>query len=629
MDEHEVFVFDSEATGEIEITMKILTRVDLDLAYSSEKITNLDKLLINIWACESDLEAMSLQNEDESLIEKSFVFDFLSGFLDSEVRVLDSFMGSLEEVIVNAREEISMFRDVTDLFEGMEAKLHDSEDLLKQSREHIMEIGIQLMNLTKAAFAFQKNDCEYDKDTNISENTLINAGDKPKMHLVEQKRHILRMLEKSLGREIDLEKKLSEFKQNEEDLKLKQRLTEQVAFAMEEAAEAVWGRFLEAENANEVLLSTSKEMINRLQIIEFNLNCSLKREDEANREIINCNEQLKGREIALQKLENSISELISDNMEVCSLREKVKLLEEKNKETVSQLRNANALNEENEENILEMENIIESLKENIDIAENRADTAESKISELTETNSELNEEVNFLKNTNDNNTKKVSSMEKQSRDLEIQLQHARASSEASQEQQNMLYTAIWDMETLVEELKSKVSKAETKMENAEEQCILLSESNSELNKELAFLGKKVENLEVCLEQTNYAKMEMAKDVNVKTKIIMDMVVQLALERQRIQKQMFGLIEANKVLVEKLQKSERSSAASHENVAPREASRSFDQVEVSSIDNDSSNEETASSTEVPNGQNGVYIYIPIFILLISVLSLYFFNKKTIV
>lgn len=128
--------------------------------------------------------------------------------------------------------------------------------------------------------------------------------EQPKLHTdtVEQKRHILRMLEKSLGRELYLEKKLSEFKQNEEDLKLKLHLTEQVAFCMEEAAEVVWGRFLEAENTSEVLMGISKEMVGRLQINQFNKNGSMKQEDEAKWKLLDCMEQLKGRENAMRKL---------------------------------------------------------------------------------------------------------------------------------------------------------------------------------------------------------------------------------------------------------------------------------------------------------------------------------------
>ncbi|KAL7001385.1 hypothetical protein U1Q18_002535 [Sarracenia purpurea var. burkii] len=559
---HDGVTFDYKDEREIGTAMEVLTRADLDLAYSSEKSVNLDKLLMHVLACENDLEAMALDNNISSinLIEKALVFDFLSGFLDSEVKELHHFMGSLQAVIVDARQKISVFGHLREeLFIVMEDKLHDSEELLQQSQEQVLEISMQSAKLQRTLLAFKHNDWKYDKGTGLSENAEFgNMDDKPKLQAVEQKRHILRMLEKSLGRELDLEKKLSEFKQNEEDLKLKLRLTEQVAFCMEEAAEVVWGRFLEAENAAEVLMGVSKELIGRFQIVQFNLNGSMQREDEAKWKLLDCLEQLKGRETALKKLESNIAELTTDNSEVCTLRENVKLLEEQLKESESQLKNATVSNEEKEEQLRVMDDLIESMKENIYITESRAESTEAKITQLTEANMELNEELSFLKNNNDTNTNKVSLLEKQLRGLEIQLRHAKASSEASQEQQNMLYSAIWDMETLIEELKSKVSKAEVKTENAEEQCIVLSEINLELNKELTFLRTKVEQLETSLEQAGDAKVASAKDIDLKTSVIMDMIVQLAMERERIQKQLSSLADANKILVAKLQKSERST-----------------------------------------------------------------------
>lgn len=235
-----------------------------------------------------------------------------------------------------------------------------------------------------------------------------------------------------------------------------------------------------------------------------------------------------------------IGELITDNFEVGALREKVKLLEEKLKESDSRIKSANKSNEEKEEQLRQMESIIESMKEDIDIVESRAESAEAKITQLTETNMELNEDLSFHRSTNESNAKKLSLVEKQLRELEIQQQHAKASSEASQEQQNMLYSAIWDMEILIEELKSKVSKAEVKTENAEEQCIILSENNIELTKEVTFMRTEIERLETALEQASDIKVASAKDINVKTNVIMDMVVQLAMERERIQKQVLTL-----------------------------------------------------------------------------------------
>ena len=94
------------------------------------------------------------------------------------------------------------------------------------------------------------------------------------------------------------------------------------------------------------------------------------------------------------------------------------------------------------------------------------------------------------------------------------------------------------METLIEDLKSKVSKAESKTDSAEEHCIILSETNFELNKELTSLKGRVEFLEKALDQVNGEKYANANEINLSSKFIMDMVLQLAVERDRIQRQVF-------------------------------------------------------------------------------------------
>lgn len=378
---------------------------------------------------------------------------------------------------------------------------------------------------------------DIDKALELSENgQLSNLNAKSNMQMAKQQRHLLRMLEKSLAREIDLEKKLAEARQNEEELKLKLHHTEKVAFHMEEAAEVVWGRFLEAENASVALMGISKELVGQLQLVKFNMNGAIQWEIQVKAKLEDCIEQVKEKDIALEKLESSNAEYIAQSAEIFTLREKVDFLGEKLKESQFQLNNANACNEASQEQLSEMENIIESLKESIYKAESRAESAEAKATELTETNMELTDELNFHKGSTGDTEKKIGLLEKQSRELEIQLQHAKASSEASQEQQNMLYSAIWDMETLIEDLKSKVSKAESKIETAEEKCVLLSESNLDLSNELSFLRGRIEFLETSLDQANSTKLESAKEINVRTKFIKDMAMQLATERERIQKQ---------------------------------------------------------------------------------------------
>ncbi|KAK0573219.1 hypothetical protein LWI29_004532 [Acer saccharum] len=504
---------------DIEDTMRVLTTVDLDLARSAEKLVNLHVVLMHLLARDNDLETMAVEN------------------------------GHLRE-----------------LFSVMEEKLHDSEESLKQSQEHVLELKTQSAKLPRAFSSFKPENCKLDEAIGLTGNVPASKiSGISKNQNGQQQRHNLRMLEKSLAREFDLEKKISELKQNEEQLKLKLHHTEQVAFRMEEAAEVVWGRFLEADNASEVLMGISKEMLGRLQIVQFNMNSSLQREAELKSKLEDFIEEMNTKNIALQKLESSNAEHITIGSEVLILKEKVKSLEERLKESGIRLINANASYEASQEQINEMENYIESLKENIFEAESRAETAESKVTQLTDTNLELSEEINFLKGNNESDTKKVGLLENQLRELEIQLKHAKVSSEASQEQQNMLYSAIWDMETLIEDLKSKVSKAESKTESVEEQCILLSESNFELDKELKFTRDRMQMLEYSIDQANKAKVANAKEIDHRAKLMMDMVTQLATQRDHIQKQLYTLTKENKLLVGKGLYADKNASATMHNI----------------------------------------------------------------
>lgn len=542
--------YDNKGMEEIRSAMEILTGVDLDIVFCSEKLLNLDTLLMHVLLLGNDSDqVIEYDNISLEALEKALEIDLLHAIVKSEVKVLDNFMGSRQALIIDARNKISTFQDLEDTYIMVQSKLHDTEETLKQSRDHILEMKMQLAKLQMASLAFNQN--EYlSKEVKISGIYL-----KPELQSVE-KQHILRMLEKSLARELDFEKKLIETKQNEEDLKLKLRLTEQVALCMEEAAEVIWARFLEAENTAEVLMGISKEMVGRLQVVQFTLDTSINREQDMNCKLQDYAAKLNAKDMEIGKL---CSELSAQSSEVATLKANVSLLGEQLRESMSKLEEANTSNETSQEHLVEMESIIESLKETIDVAESRAENAEAKVNQLTETNLELTEEVSFLKGSNDGNAEKLSGLEKQLRDLELQLQHAKASSEASQEQQNMLYSAIWDMETLIDELKQKVSKAEGKTENAEEQCVILSETNLELNKEVEFLRNKVEFLEMSLDQATIENMASAKDISIKSNIVMDMVMQLAVERERIQQKFYNLAKENKLLVEKLRKAKKGAS----------------------------------------------------------------------
>ncbi|KAF8021360.1 hypothetical protein BT93_G1716 [Corymbia citriodora subsp. variegata] len=434
----------------------------------------------------------------------------------------------------------------------MDEKLHKCQESLKQSQAQALEVKRHIANLQKDFAAVQSDKGEKENVLDLSDKSqLFNLSFRSKTK--DLPRYVSRMLEKSLARELALEKKLLESRQNEEDLKRKLHYTEQVALHMEEAAEVVWGRFLEADNASEILMGISKELVGKYQVIQFNLNSSVQREAGLISKIEDLVEQLKTKDIIMQKLESVNADYVAKCSEVVNLRDKVKILEEQLKETRLHLKDANASWEASQHQIDEMEHVVETLKEGIEAAESRVDAAEGKVTQLTDSNLELTEELNFLKVSVNSKTEKVSVLEKQSRDLELQLQHARASSEASQEQQNMLYSAIWDMETLIEDLKSKVSKAESKTDGVEEQCIELSEANFELKKEVSLLRAKIRDLEMSLDDAISSKVSIADEVNLRTKIMMDTVMQLAFERERIQKQLYFLTKDETMLVGKLKK----------------------------------------------------------------------------
>lgn len=295
------------------------------------------------------------------------------------------------------------------------------------------------------------------------------ANTKIKMQTAEEQRHILRMLEKSLAQELDLEKKLTESKQTEEDLKLKLHSSEQELFSMEEEAAFVWERLFESENVAEILMGIAKDLLGRIQILQFNLKSSIHRESE---------------------LESKLGALSK------------------------------------------MENVIKDLTEKLSQEESKAAGAENKCRLLEESNVKLNEKLCLLESTSE----KVVSLERKLRESDIQLQHALASSEASQEKQSMLYSSIGDMENLIEDLKSKVLKSERRAESAEEKCVILSEANAELNEELGFLRTRIESLEKSLFKMEESKRATAKDIGIKTKMITDLVMQLAIGRERLQKQ---------------------------------------------------------------------------------------------
>lgn len=566
---------------------EVFSQLELHIACSSEKLVNLNILTMHVATRESEFEAFAKKREhilDDDSVETALAFDLLSGLLDSELRELENFITTLEADFVKAHELISSYTELGKASIEMEEKLLDSEDSLQQSRDQISEIKKQSAKFQRTLSALDREgNWISDKDTgSLEDDQFLNENAKIKLQTAEQQRHFLRMLEKSLAREMDLEKKLTESRQVEEALKFRLGSFEQELLYTEEEATDACERLFEAENSAEVLKGISKELLGRLQIVLFNMNGSVQQE---------------------AGLRSKLDSL-------------VKQVEVK-------------------------ESVIASLRENLSEAQARADGAEVRCKSLAETNIELNEDLKGSRATSE----KVESLERQLRESDIQLQHAVAYAEASLEKQNMLYSTVKDMENLIQDLKLKVSKADSRADSAEEKLIILSEANAGLTEEISFLRDRLECLEASLHQAEETKLATAKDIGIRTKVITNLVMQMAVERERLRQQISSLAMENKVMVVKLQQTKKdpsivrhdSTTASFERESKevtelsaavseedkRQKNVSAGETEVASVDLKS---EVGTLRRIDAGLlTSKHFFIAVLIVLISAAA-YYFQKQ---
>lgn len=124
----------------------ILTRIELDLAYASEKLLNLDMLLMDVGAKASDCDAPSLLSDDGvalEAMERLSELDLLSAILDAEVEEMDCFISSVQMDAVDAREKVSYCTNLEESFLELEEKLHGAEESLRKLQDQVHEIRTQ------------------------------------------------------------------------------------------------------------------------------------------------------------------------------------------------------------------------------------------------------------------------------------------------------------------------------------------------------------------------------------------------------------------------------------------------------------------------------------------------------
>ncbi|OEL26322.1 WPP domain-interacting tail-anchored protein 1 [Dichanthelium oligosanthes] len=524
--------------------VEILTRVELDLAFASEKLLNLEMLVMEIARRATDFEPATFEDESISseTAENAFELDILYGILDAEVKELVNLISSLQDDIKSIEHRV--YEDESG--GKVKAKLDAATVTLKQMQELIADIRNESAKFEKAIKFFHETEgiegvgCE---NGHLSYQTGMQTED--------QHRNVLHMLEQSIASELDLEKKLSDSTSVIEDLKLKLHHQEKEIYFLEESVETVSGRMFEAENASELLFGTSKELSNKLNTMQFHISAQKCREDDLKSKLEQSLTKLSFLENSPEKMEEE-SNKAGD--ELISLQDRIQELEKQLNESNSQLQFAmeSAETSQEEKNALHselsaLENTIKNLKDDVSRAEGRAQNAEIRCMQLTQANIELNGELSALKSEKSD---KANLLEKKLKESNTQLEHAKAAVDAIVEQQGMLKSTMSDMEHMIEDLKGKVSKAETRAGIAESKCTLLTDTNLELSEELAFLRGRVESLENLLREANHAKVSTAKDIGVRTKIITDLVRKLALERERLHLQIATLTKKNKILAQK-------------------------------------------------------------------------------
>lgn len=579
-------MFSGEINGELGRAGEVLTRIELDVACTSEKFYNLNILMMHVAMEESEFEVLDLERCQKmpSSFEKGLECDILSGFLDSEVKELDDFITTLQKEIEESHKWISLSQNLGTSVLELEEKLSDSEKTLEQLREQVFELQAQSSTFQKilSCFIGQERRVREMGAGFLENGGSLNVETKTKIQTAEQHKHFLRMLEKSLARELDLEKQLSETKQIDEDMKLRLQSAEHEAFCLEEEVFDAWKRLFEADNSAEVLLGISRDLLGRFQVTQFNTNGLIQREAEVRSKLEDTTKQLKAKESALLELEVSRKELSDslsaevDGLRACLkevqdklnlaksensiLQDKVSSLERQVEESETAKGSEDGSQEETNVAVhrtLETDILIEDLKHKLSEAESRVENAETNYKSLEVTNKELNEELVFIKG-NCLTAEKAEALERQLKESDILLQRAIASADASEEKQAMFYAAIKDMENIIEDLKLKVAKAESRADSAEEKCIILSESNAELNDELIFLRGRMQGLEGSLHHAEESKLATAKNIGIRTKVIANLVMQLAIERERLHKQLTSLAIENKILVVKLQQTSKGS-----------------------------------------------------------------------
>ncbi|KAM0012051.1 putative WPP domain-interacting tail-anchored protein [Helianthus debilis subsp. tardiflorus] len=314
---------------ELESVGEVVTRYELDMACVCEKLANLNLLLMHMETIEDGFEAfVSDTNPNMSDLElKALEFDFLSGFLNSEF--------------------ISSSKLLGDASMEQEDMLRDSEKSLQHSMDQLLELKARAAMFEKNVSRFYGGETRKENDSEAADNNeLPELKDKMNLHTMEHQRHILRMLEKSLEREIEFEKRLSESTQIEEALTLRLHASEQEVILAEEETMVTLEKLYDADHSSEILMGISKDLLGKMKTLQTDLKKPASKDQEtqkANMEKDNMIKDLKQRlaeaEYRAANAEAKITLLTKTSNELKSSSEKVVMLERKLRDAKTKLKN--------------------------------------------------------------------------------------------------------------------------------------------------------------------------------------------------------------------------------------------------------------------------------------------------
>ncbi|XP_031480508.1 WPP domain-interacting tail-anchored protein 1-like isoform X2 [Nymphaea colorata] len=476
-------------------TNRILTKIELDVAYSMEKVQNLEILLIHVASIAGDFEALAIENKDlvADSEEKVFEFDLLSCILDSETEEIEAFVNSIQGEILIVRQKTS-----EDVFSEYSFKLDESEEALRQSQDQLLEMRMLAAKFRRTlSFIGQETGnngaIEHDKYR------FADAVEKPQLH--DQQRHILRMLENSLARDIDLERKLCAARHSEEELKFRLHYTEEELFLTERTIEKLLQKAFEAENLAEMLNGNLAEVVGKHQILQLQLHSALRREADLKSSLVEAPKKLSDKEntlkekavrhVELDELASKCTELeakLNQAEDRCNLANtEIAVLKKKLNTTEQLLQDSDVRLEvavtSSKKQLHDLEAMLSDQNAKVLAAEKKAKDAEAKYSSLSESKQELDKEFECLRSR----TQLLESTEGK----------------------------LCDLEALLNELHKKVLAAESRASDAEAKYALLSESKHKLDKEFECLKDKAGFLESSLQQfendNSEAKLKQAED----------------------------------------------------------------------------------------------------------------------